>query len=161
MDTKTSTKISKKIFPLIIIYLMVASLPFIGAECSTLINGQSASIADLLYTWQLHRQTGSNIDICPNETVTFHNDNYVYLVCPGTDTVTRKFSVSNNQLTYSLANQPLATYRIEIVTESGATKLNMYGINVNRNLFYVRTNKDLPAEPDVKATENATNSSEK
>jgi hypothetical protein len=37
----------------------------------------------------------------------------------------------------------------------------MYGTNVDRNLFYVRTTKDLPAEPDVKATENATNSSEK
>ncbi|HEY5534959.1 MAG TPA: hypothetical protein VIL99_08510 [Ignavibacteria bacterium] len=161
MDTKNFSKISKKIFPQVIIYLMVASFPFIGAECSTLLNGQSTSITDLLYTWQLQRQTGSNIDICANETVTFHNDNSAYLVCPGTDTVIRTFAVNNNQLTYSLVNQPLATYRIEVVTDSGATKLNMYGTNVDRNLFYVRTTKDLPAEPDVKATENATNSSEK
>ena len=156
---KNLISFSKSISPLVIIYLMISSFPFLGAQCNALVNGQIAGVDELAYTWTLVRQTGSNIDVCPGETVKFDKNYYAYLVCPGKDTAVRKFSLNADNLTYYLNNAHQAEYRFEVVTENGDTKLNMYGINVNRNLFYLRTG-NVPAEQNIKESDNNTHSSE-
>jgi hypothetical protein len=150
---------SKSISPLVIIYLIISSFPFLGTQCNTLINGQISGVNELAYTWTLVRQTGSNIDVCPGETVKFDKNYYARLVCPGQDTTVRKFSLESDNLTYYLNNTPLAEYRFEVVKENGDTKLNMYGTNVNRNLFYLRTG-DAPSEQNIKKSDNNTHSSD-
>lgn len=156
---KNLVSFSKSISPLVIIYLIISSFPFLGTQCNTLVNGQQSGVNELAYTWTLVRQTGSNIDVCPREIVRFDLNYYAHLVCPGQDTAVRKFSLEADNLTYYLNNAPLAEYRFEVVTENGDTKLNMYGTNVNRNLFYLRTS-NTPAEQNIKGLDNNTHSSD-
>ncbi len=160
MNNKLLFKLARKSFPLLIIYAMIASFSFFGAQCSQIINGQNTSLTDFLFTWQLLRQSGTLIDICPGEKIRFGNDNFAGLSCPPyTDTLFREYYVdlTQNILTYKVTQ---VMYKFEFTDSAGFRNLNLYGMNVNRNLFYRQIPNKL--KPDISSIRNgkSLNSSE-
>jgi len=130
-------QISSKISPYILIGLILITFPLIGSECNTLINGNDVSLKELLNTWLLQRQSGIYIDVCPEEQVTFFNSFTATIICPNKDTVVKTFSLNNSDKTITYT-QTGVIYKYEVITSNNVTYLNLYGVNVNRNLYYIK-----------------------
>ena len=152
-------QVSRKISPYILTALIIISFQFFGAQCNTLVNGDDISLKELLFTWSLQRQTGIYIDVCLNEQITFHNDFIVVSVCPPQDSAFRKFTIDKNSkiITYT---QSGVSYHYEILTNNNITNLNLYGITVDRNLFYIKVNTKLDDYKKTQVNNQAIHSTE-
>ena len=138
MNKKLLLKFNLKSIPLLIVIAVIASFPFLGTQCSQFINGEGINPADFVGEWELKKQSGSLIDICPDERVKFGTDFHVGLTCPPfTDTLWREYTTDDVQkiLTYKPTQ---IMYRYEFVDSASDRYLYLYGLNVNRNLFYLR-----------------------
>jgi hypothetical protein len=143
MKIRIYSFIKEKFRLVIFSVLILSSLPFLGADCGKLVNGEENSVANLLYSWVLYRQTGSLIDVCLNERLTFNTDRTATSVCPGADTVRSNFSVLNGVLTFESTGY---TYQYAVDSLSTGRQLTLTGQNVSRNLYY-----------KIATTENITN----
>ena len=133
--------------------LILSSLPFLGADCGKLVNGEENSVANLLYSWVLYRQTGSLIDVCLNERLTFNTDRTATSVCPGADTVRSNFSVLNGVLTFESTGY---MYQYTVDSLSTGRQLTLRGQNVSRNLFYkIATSENVSDENNTGLTKKA------
>ena len=152
-------RFSRKISPYILIAMMIVSFQFFGAQCNTFVNGDDISLKELLFTWSLQRQTGINIDVCQNEQITFHNDFSVVSICPPQDSAFRNFTIDKNSkiITYT---QSGVSYNYEILNSNNITNLNLYGINVNRNLFYIKVSTKLDDYKKTQVNNQAIHSTE-
>jgi hypothetical protein len=140
-------KIIKTVFVLFLI-----SLPFIGSDCSEDIFNNPGT-GDIKGSWRLVYNAGTNHDICSGEEVTFNNNGQATLKCPpNTNTITRLYTVSNNQLTYTETG---IVYDIEALT---ANELQLSGSG--RYLYYIRTSITDNINNRINSTGNS-NSSEK
>jgi hypothetical protein len=146
MNKRLLLNFALKSFPLFIIIAVIASFPFLGTQCSEFINGETLTQTDFYATWALQRQTGQLIDICPGERVKYGSDNNASLTCPPyTDTLRRAYQIDLNQkiLTYTATQ---VSYRYTLKDSAGGKCLNLYGINVNRNLFYQKLPANLNSD---------------
>jgi hypothetical protein len=136
MNKKILFKSALKYLPLLLIISVIASFPFLGADCSKLVNGQVSQKSYFYHTWMLKRQTGNLIDVCPGEIVIFGQGNDVRLMCmPYIDTVFREYEINESERTVTFKPSMVA-YNWAFKDSSGVLCLNLYGINVGRNLFY-------------------------
>jgi hypothetical protein len=143
MNKKTLFKSALKYFPLLMVFAIIASFAFIGAECSTLVNGNTSEKNRIYNKWILNRQTGRLLDICPFEIIIFYSgDSFVRTTCgPYLDTLIREYVIDDNEKTITFIPSQVA-YRWAIKDSTPGLCLNLYGINVDRNLYY---QKLLPA----------------
>lgn len=114
---------------LILVYMTVT-----GSECQDALNALVPEVpGDIVGNWKLIEQTGSQQDICPDETVVFQSSGQAQLTCPNSNTITRNFEVVNNVLTYT---QTSISYNMEYSNNN--QELLLTGSNVSRNLKYQR-----------------------
>lgn len=119
------------------LFLTVFSFPLIASDCNNLLNNQAAAPETFLGNWRLVQQTGALQDICPQENVVFRSDGVAELTCPEGQTILRDYSISGTELNY---DQTSLQYEYEF--EENDQKLNLYGVNVSRNLFYEKITAD-------------------
>lgn len=112
------------------LFLILISFPLISSDCENLLNNDPAP-ETFVGNWRLVQQTGALQDICPQENVSFRSDGVAELTCPEGQTILRDYSISGSNLNY---NQTSLNYEFEF--EDNDQKLNLYGVNVSRNLFY-------------------------
>ena len=135
----------QKVLKLVVI-LSVVVFSIIGASCDVVNDKGSSNENDLVGSWQLTKQTGSQQDVCPNETITFQTGGTVTLQCPGQPQIQRTYTTSNGVVTYTETG---VSFEFYVKIESGITKLELIGRNVQRNLYYNKVtvdklNNDLP-----------------
>jgi hypothetical protein len=137
MNKKILFKSALKYLPLFLIFAIIASFAFIGAECSTLVNGNTSLKSSFYATWILKRQTGRLLDICPGEiTIYKSSDVFARLICPPyNDTLVREYYVNDNDRTITFKPSQVA-YKWEFKDSAGGICMNLYGLNVDRNLYY-------------------------
>ena len=136
---------------LIVLYMFVFSLAFVGGDCEDILNALIQG--DVVGTWQLQRQEGSGQDVCEGEVVEFREDGTALLTCPGGSTISRSYSASNNVLTYTASG---VEYQIQTANN---TDLVLVGINVTRTLEYTKVSDNI--DGTKKAAGDNYNSSEK
>ena len=145
------SKLKKRPF-LIIVYMFIVSLAFVGSDCQSILN--TIIQGDVVGTWQLQRQEGSGQDVCEGEVVEFQSDGTAILQCPGGNTISRQYNANNNVLTYIASG---VQYNIQT---ANSTQLVLVGINVTRTLEYTKIVTDNNVK-DSKASGDSHNSSEK
>lgn len=121
----------------LILFLTLISFPLIASDCNNLLNNQAAAPETFVGNWRLVQQTGALQDICPQENVVFRSDGVAELTCPEGETILRVYSISGTELNY---DQTSLQYQYEF--EENDQKLNLYGVNVSRNLFYEKITAD-------------------
>lgn len=141
----------KKRPALIILYMFIFSLAFVGSDCEDILNALVQG--DVIGTWQLQRQEGSGQDVCEGEVVEFRDDGTAILQCPGQGSIQRQYTASNNVLTYTASG---VEYQIQTAT---STDLVLVGINVTRTLEYTKISDS--KVDNTKAAGDNYNSSEK
>ncbi len=143
-----------KLFPLVVFF----TFSVMGVSCDVLTENISQNPTDLIGTWKLTKQTGALQDVCPDEILTLNSNNQATLQCPGSVAITRTYSVSNGILTYVETG---IKFEYQIKKEGANTTLELYGVNVSRNLFYTKQSDSvlLPHSSGNKGT-NSNNSSE-
>ena len=146
------SKIKNRFFSLIL-YMLMASFAFIGANCDELLNALGGA-GDIAGTWELQRQEGSGQDVCEGEIAEFRENGTAVLQCPGDTPIQRNYTRSGDVLTFTSSG---VKYNIE--TPSG-TELRLVEVNVTRTLDYTKivTGDDTSKE---KASGNNNHSSEK
>ena len=113
------------------LFLTLISFPLISSDCENLLNNEEPTPQSFVGNWRLVQQTGALQDICPQENVNFRSDGVAELTCPEGQTLVRDYSVTGSELNY---DQTSLKYEYEF--EDNEQKLNLYGVNVSRNLFY-------------------------
>ncbi|MCX7833560.1 MAG: hypothetical protein N2490_05055 [Ignavibacteria bacterium] len=146
---KTFFKISYSILSLVFLSISILS-------CSLFQEHGSTNPGDLIGSWELYRQTGALQDVCPQERITFRTDSIATLQCPNKPSITRHYSAKNGILTYKETGISFDFYIFKTTSE---TRLELYGKNVSRNLFYYKVNLTNSTEPDIEGS-GANNSSE-
>jgi len=126
MNYKSISRIIKIFTVLILITFSVT-----GSDCEKTLVDDGTVPQTLVGDWQLTDQTGALLDICPDEVVTFQSNGIAKLTCPGSDQISRDFTVENDILSYT---QTSISYNVEFSDDN--LKLTLYGRSVSRNLFY-------------------------
>lgn len=148
--------LSKKGFkvPKLIIFLALMSLSLMGGDCAKILENTGTVPSEMVGNWKLVLQTGALQDICPEETINFQATGVAILTCPNSTAVERNFTVQNSIVTYA---QSSVQYKVEFSNNNNT--LELYGINVSRNLFYNKIITDnIPESSEVQSESN--NSSE-
>ena len=114
-----------------IIIMILIMLSVTGSDCEKVLVDDNTVPQELIGDWQLTDQTGAQQDICPQEVVTFQSTGIAKLTCPGSDEISRDFTLENNILSYT---QTSIAYDAEFSEDN--LNLSLYGRNVSRNLFY-------------------------
>jgi hypothetical protein len=114
-----------------IIIMILIMLSVTGSDCEKVLVDDNTVPQELIGDWQLTEQTGAQQDICPQEVVTFQSTGIAKLTCPGSDEISRDFTLENNILSYT---QTSIAYDAEFSDDN--LNLSLYGRNVSRNLFY-------------------------
>ncbi|HMQ69030.1 MAG TPA: hypothetical protein PKC58_08570 [Ignavibacteria bacterium] len=114
-----------------ILILILVSFPILSSDCNNLLNNEEPAPEKFVGNWTLIEQTGALQDICPQENVVFRADGVAELTCPEGQPILRDYSVSGAELFY---DQTSLQYEYEF--DDNDQKLNLYGVNVSRNLFY-------------------------
>lgn len=117
--------------------MILISFPLIASDCQKALTNEQTIPDKFLGNWRLVQQTGALQDICPQEYVNFRSDGVAELTCPDSQTILRAYSLTNTELKY---DQTSLHYEYEF-TDSDQ-KLNLYGVNVSRNLFYEKVTAD-------------------
>lgn len=123
-----------------IVFILIASLPFIGSECEDDIF-TSGSGSDLQGQWRLVYNEGVLHDVCPGEVVNFPSNTggIATLRCPpNQNSISRNYNVSDLILTYT---ETQVSYRIVRVNES-QLQLEGTGTSQGRYLYYQRMTSD-------------------
>ncbi len=115
----------------VFIIMILVSLSVTGSDCEKVLVDDNTVPQELIGDWQLTEQTGAQQDICPQEVVTFQSTGIAKLTCPGSDEISRDFTLENNILSYT---QTSIAYDAEFSDDN--LNLSLYGRNVSRNLFY-------------------------
>jgi hypothetical protein len=124
----------------ILILLILFSYPFLGSDCNNNVIG-GGNNGNIVGNWQLAYMTGYLQDVCYNEIVDFQSNGTVTLQCPGEQSISRTYSISNNVLTYSTGVQ----YDITTLTN---TTLVLEGLNnLGRTLTYTKMSANYVAPP--------------
>ena len=113
------------------IITILIMLSVTGSDCEKVLVDDNTVPQELIGDWQLTDQTGAQQDICPQEVVTFQSTGIAKLTCPGSDEISRDFTLENNILSYT---QTSIAYDAEFSEDN--LNLSLYGRNVSRNLFY-------------------------
>lgn len=113
------------------IITILIMLSVTGSDCEKVLVDDNTVPQELIGDWQLTDQTGAQQDICPQEVVTFQLTGIAKLTCPGSDEISRDFTLENNILSYT---QTSIAYDAEFSEDN--LNLSLYGRNVSRNLFY-------------------------
>ena len=113
------------------IIAILIMLSVTGSDCEKVLVDDNTVPQELIGDWQLTDQTGAQQDICPQEVVTFQSTGIAKLTCPGSDEISRDFTLENNILSYT---QTSIAYDAEFSEDN--LNLSLYGRNVSRNLFY-------------------------
>ena len=114
-----------------IIIMILIMLSVTGSDCEKVLVDDNTVPQELIGDWQLTDQTGAQQDICPQEVVSFQSTGIAKLTCPGSDEISRDFTLENNILSYT---QTSIAYDAEFSEDN--LNLSLYGRNVSRNLFY-------------------------
>lgn len=120
-----------KFFPIAVFFIF----SLMGVSCDILTENISQDPTDLLGTWKLTKQTGALQDVCPDEILTIGSNNKATLQCPGNEAITRTYNINNGILTYVETG---VKFEYQIKKEGANTTLELYGVNVSRNLFYTK-----------------------
>ncbi|MCB0726003.1 MAG: hypothetical protein KDD00_00960 [Ignavibacteriae bacterium] len=120
-----------------LLILALISFPLISSDCNNLLNNEEPAPEKFVGNWTLVEQTGALQDICPQEKVVFRADGVAELTCPEGQPILRVYSVSGTELFY---DQTSLQYEYEF--DNNDQKLNLYGVNVSRNLFYEKIATD-------------------
>jgi len=145
-------KIRFRVFKFLLILTLI-SFPLISSDCENLLNNEEPTPQSFVGNWRLVQQTGALQDICPQENVNFRSDGVAELTCPEGQTLVRDYSVSGSELNY---DQTSLKYEYEF--EDNEQKLNLYGVNVSRNLFYEKVTASIIK--DKRSGNDLSNSSE-
>jgi hypothetical protein len=124
-----------------IVFILIASLPFIGSECEDDIFTSGNGNTDLQGEWRLVYNSGVLHDVCPGEVVRFQSNTsgIATLRCPpNPNSISRHYNVSNSILTYT---ETQVSYRIVGIDES-QLKLEGMGSGQGRYLHYQRMTSD-------------------
>jgi hypothetical protein len=119
-------------------YILTFSIILTSIGCSSSSKLESADAADILGSWELYDQSGVIQDVCSKETLGFTKDGKAVLQCPGSKPIIRLYSIKNGILTYTETG---IKFKFNIKSENSVTRLELYGQNVGRNLFYKKINK--------------------
>lgn len=129
-----------------------------GMDCSKLLDSNTDNIADVVGNWTLQSQSGALYDVCAGEKVEFSLDHSAVLQCPGQTSITRTVTVTNGTITYQGSNNQ---YNYEVNTSTNPQQLTLTGVNISRNLHYLKIiTASSPAGTTVKDSK-IKNSSEK
>lgn len=150
MQLKIIINKNKTYFMRILILLILLSYPFLGSDCNNNVIG-GGNNGNIVGTWKLSYMTGYLQDVCFNEIVNYQSNGTVTLQCPGEQSISRTYTVSNNVLSYSTGVQ----YDITTLTN---TTLVLEGLNnLGRTLTYTRMASDFvdPSSPVSKGKRNS------
>jgi len=120
-------------------YILTFSIVITGIGCSSSSKLGSADASDIIGFWELYDQSGVIQDVCSKETLGFTKDGKAILQCPGSNPITRRYSIKNGILTYTETG---IKFKFNIKSEKSITRLELFGQNVGRNLFYKKINKE-------------------
>ncbi|HAX48262.1 MAG TPA: hypothetical protein PK605_06490 [Ignavibacteria bacterium] len=128
-------KMSKVVTIRIITALMLVSLTLVGSDCEDFINQinqEPCTGGDITGTWTYIYNSGTTLDICPGEVVSFPNNSggTATLTCPNQSAINRNYTVSGQTLTYTDTS---IEYQ---VCFDGSGNLVLRGINTDRVLYY-------------------------
>lgn len=118
-------------------------------SCSLFQEQGSTNPSDLIGSWELYKQTGALQDVCPQERITFKIDSTATLQCPNKPVITRHYTAKKGVLVYKETGISFDFY---IFSTSSETRLELYGKNVSRNLFYYKINLINYTEPDIEGS---------
>ena len=126
---------SKVVTIRIITALMLVSLTLVGSDCEDFINQinqEPCTGGDITGTWTYIYHSGTTLDICPGEVVSFPNNSggTATLTCPNQSAINRNYTVSGQTLTYTDTS---IEYQ---VCFDGSGNLVLRGINTDRVLYY-------------------------
>lgn len=124
-------------------------LSFSTISCTLLQEHGSTNPCDLIGSWELYKQTGALQDVCPQERITFRFDSTAILQCPNKPSITRHYSAKNGVLSYTETGVSFDFY---VFTTTSETRLELYGKNVSRNLFYYKINIINSNEPEIQGS---------
>jgi hypothetical protein len=128
----------KRVFIASISAMLLLYIMFSGSDCSEVTN--EPSVPDAIQgNWKLVLQTGALQDICPDEIVNFQSSGIAILTCPGSEAISRDYTVSNDILTYTETS-----IAYDIVFSNNQQTLELKGRNVSRNLTYSKQSAALP-----------------
>jgi len=155
-------KMSKIVAIRIITAFMLVSLTFAGADCEDFINQineEPCTDGNITGTWTYIYNSGTTLDICPGEVVSFPNNTggTATLTCPNQSAINRNYTISSQTLTYTDTS---IEYQICFDQDGN---LVLRGINTDRVLYYSSTitdNTNKQSENDEKNVSNY-NSSER
>ncbi|MBS1493473.1 MAG: hypothetical protein JST55_08180 [Bacteroidetes bacterium] len=119
-----------------LICLALLSLSFMAANCNDILNALGSD--DVTGSWLLTDQSGSQYDICNNETVVFSSTTAT-LTCPSSTPVTRSYTTANGVLTYTDTG---ISYNYSVSSSTGSTLLTMTNSNLHRTLQYTKQAAD-------------------
>ncbi len=140
-----SQKLLRAVNYLLILFFCSLSI----LSCNLLQENGSTNPDDLIGSWELYKQTGALQDVCPQEHITFRIDSTAILQCPNKPAITRHYSAKNGVLVYKETGISFDFY---IFSTTSETRLELYGKNVSRNLFYYKINLVNLNEPEVKGS---------
>ena len=120
-----------KLFPFVVFF----AFSVMGVSCDVLTENISQDPTYLVGTWKLTKQSGALQDVCPDEQLVLTSSNQATLQCPGSVAITRTYNVANGILTYVETG---IKFEYQIKKEGTTTTLELYGVNVSRNLFYTK-----------------------
>lgn len=112
---------------------ILCMLTGISLSCNTVRKQDSTNPYNLIGVWELYKQTGTLQDVCQSENLQFTSDGKAILQCPGATSITRTYTAKNGILTYTETG---IMFKFKIYFDESSTRLEMYGQNVGRNLFY-------------------------
>ena len=149
-------KMSKVVTIRIITVLFLVSLPLLGSDCEDIINQinqDPCTTGDVTGNWTLIYNSGTLLDVCPGETVSFPNNSSgtATLTCPNQNPIQRTYSISNQTITY---NETSIQYQVCFDSDHN---LVLKGIGNDRVLYYKSSVTDKKNDTQINTDNKAEN----